>query len=302
MLQRSSERVEMVTVIYKIAETVRGHDPETEKNNCDTERHLEEQHTGGDTAWSRCCRLTAVWLVLLLFVSLLTAVTVLWIKFSILTKDRDQLQSSYNNLTKDRDQLQSSYNNLTKDRDQLQSSYNNLTKDRDQLQSSYNNLTKDRDQLQSSYNNLTEYRDQLREERDRCLKIFCSSSKQKCFSFSSSFYVISNETKSWEESRKECKATGADLVIINSKEEQEFIVKQLNNLETWIGLSDTVKEGEWKWVDDTPLNTEYWGEGEPNNAGDEDCVVIYGSNSSKRWNDQKCSRKLPWICEKHVSQ
>ncbi|XP_060744661.1 CD209 antigen-like protein E [Tachysurus vachellii] len=247
MLQRSSERVEMVVEIYETADSVRGHNPETEKNNCDTERHLEEQHTG-DTAWSRCCRLTAVWLVLLLFVSLLTAVTVLWIKFSILTKDRDQLQSSYNNLTKDRDQLQSSYNNLTKDRDQLQ------------------------------------------------------SSKQKCFSFSSSFYFISNEKKNWEKSRKDCKAKGADLVIINSKEEQEFIVKLLDKPETWIGLSDTVKEGEWKWVDDTPLNTGSWARGKPNNAGEEDCAVISGSSSTGTWNDQKCSAKFPWICEKHVSQ
>ncbi|XP_060748255.1 CD209 antigen-like protein A [Tachysurus vachellii] len=292
MLRRSSERVEMVVEIYETADNVRGHDPETEKNNCDTERHLEEQHTGGDTAWSRCCRLTAVWLVLLLFVSLLTAVTVLWIKFSILTIDRDQLQSRYNNLTKDRDQLQSSYNNLTKDRDQLQTSYNNLTKDRDQLQSSYNNLTKDRDQL--------------REERDRYQKTLHSSCKQKCFSFSSSFYVTSNEVKSWEESRKDCKAKGADLVIINSKEEQEFIIKHLDNLDTWIGLRDTVKEGEWKWVDDTPLNTAFrsWAQGEPNNRGDEDCAVIYTypSHLTATWNDRKCSAKLPWICEKDVSQ
>ncbi|XP_060744697.1 centrosomal protein of 135 kDa-like [Tachysurus vachellii] len=263
MLQRSFDRVEMVTVIYKIAETVRGHDPETEKDNCDTERHLEEQHTGGDTAWIRCCRLTAVWLVLLLLVSLLTAVTVLWIKFSILTKDRDQLQSSYNNLTKDRDQLQSSYNNLTKDRDQLQSSYNNLTKDRDQLQSSYNDLTKDRDQLHTSYNKLTKERDQLQtsynkltkdrdqdqiqtsynnltKDRDQLQSSYNNLTKDRDqlqtsynnltkdrdqVNRSVSVLVpvfMSNETKNCEESRKECKAKGADLMIINSKEEQEL--------------------------------------------------------------------------------
>ncbi|KAK3507545.1 hypothetical protein QTP70_028447, partial [Hemibagrus guttatus] len=103
----------------------------------------------GDTTCSRCCRLTAVCVVLLLCVLLLAAITVLWIKFYILNAENNQLQTSYNNLTKERDQLQSSYNNLTKERDQLQSSYNNLTKERDQLQSSYNNLTKERDQLQS---------------------------------------------------------------------------------------------------------------------------------------------------------
>ncbi|XP_058240055.1 C-type lectin domain family 4 member M-like [Hemibagrus wyckioides] len=339
MLQHSSEQVEMVVDIYETADTVRGHDIDTEKEDDNAEKSLEEQHTG-DTACSRCCRLTAVCVALLLCVLLLAAITVLWIKFYILntennqlqtsynnlTKERDQLQSSYNNLTKERDQLQSSYNNLTKereqiqssyntlciervqlqsgcnnltkDRDQLQSSYNNLTKERDQLQSSYNNLakernqlqttystlskerdqlqtiynnlTKDRDQLQSSYNNLTKERDQIqssyvhlmqREEKYIMCFYLCkfppmiSVGKWRCFSFNSSFYVISNEIKSWVNSKNHCRDKGADLLIINSKEEQEFIGKQLGNLDTWIGLSDREKEGEWKWVDSTPLTT-----------------------------------------------
>ncbi|KAK3522936.1 hypothetical protein QTP86_009714 [Hemibagrus guttatus] len=72
-----------------------------------------------------------------------------------------------------------------------------------------------------------------------------------------SFYGMSIEKKSWEESRKDCREKGADLLIINNTEEQEFIAKQLVNFETWIGLSDEVKEGEWKWVDGTTLNTKW---------------------------------------------
>ncbi|KAG7313947.1 hypothetical protein KOW79_022443 [Hemibagrus wyckioides] len=287
MLQHFSEQEDMVTVIYEIADTVRGHDPDTEKEKSDTERRAGEQHTGGDTACSRCCRLTAVCVVLLLCVLLLAAITVLWIKFYILNIEHTQLQTSYNNLTKERDQLQSN---------QLQSSYNNLTIERDQLQSSYNNLTIERDQLQSSYN-LTKERDQLQKERDGYQKTLCDLYKWRCFSFNSSFYVMSNESKSWEESRKDCMDKGADLLIINSKEEQEFIGKQLVRHETWIGLSDREKEGEWKWVDGTPLTTAFWNGGEPNDKGGEDCVVIYASSSST-WNDSHCSKKFPWICEK----
>ncbi|KAG7313948.1 hypothetical protein KOW79_022444 [Hemibagrus wyckioides] len=268
MLQRSSERVEMVVDIYETADTVRGQDPDTEKENSDSERHGGEQHTGGDTACSRCYRLTAVCVMLLLCVLLLAAITVLWIKFYILKTENNQLQTSYNNLTKERDQLQSSYNNLTKERDQLQSSYSNLAIERDQLQ----------------------------KERDRDLKILFVSYKRRCFIFNSSFYVMSNESKSWEESRKDCMDKGADLLIINSKEEQEFIGKQLVNHETWIGLSDREKEGDWKWVDGTPLTTKFWNQWEPNNAGDEDCVTVHASSST--WNDSQCSKKFPWICEK----
>ncbi|XP_053335440.1 C-type lectin domain family 6 member A-like [Clarias gariepinus] len=129
--------------------------------------------------------------------------------------------------------------------------YNILKTENNQLQTSYNNLTIERDQLQTSYNNLTIERDQLQRERDRYLRT--PADLGKCFSFSYSLYFISNEEKSWTESREDCIKRGADLVIINSQDEQVFIAKQLQGNRAWIGLSDSDKEGVWKWVDGTLL-------------------------------------------------
>ncbi|KAF5889950.1 C-type lectin domain family 4 member E-like isoform X1, partial [Clarias magur] len=179
-----------------------------------------------DTAWSRCYRLTAV-CVVLLCVLLLTAITVLWIKFT----------------------------NLKTENNQLQTSNNNMNMKNNQLQTSYNNMTIERDQLQTSYNNLTIERDQLHLERDGYLWMLCDLYKRKWFRFNSSLYFMTNENKIWTESRQDCRDKGADLVIINSKEEQDFIGKQLDSSRVWIGLSDRDKEGEWKWVDGTPLTT-----------------------------------------------
>uniref|UniRef100_A0A673ZQ93 C-type lectin domain-containing protein n=1 Tax=Salmo trutta TaxID=8032 RepID=A0A673ZQ93_SALTR len=230
---------------------------------------------------------------------------------SLLTKERDQLQTSYNTLTKERDQLQSSYNTLTKERDQLQTSYNTLTKERDQLQTSYNTLTKERDQLQSSYNNLTKERDQLETERDFLSGRF-TINKQSCpevwQKFQSSWYFLSTETKTWNESREYCLERGADLVIINSDKEQTYLF-YLNNttaVRVWIGLTDSVTEGTWRWVDCTPLtNPRHWSPNQPDTGGglarygEEDCVHIQQHQSPlEAWNDFSCDSKLKWICEK----
>ncbi|KAK3532265.1 hypothetical protein QTP86_014015 [Hemibagrus guttatus] len=122
--------------------------------------------------------------------------------------------------------------------------------------------------------------------------------------FNSSIYYISNEEKNQTKSRQDCSEREADLVIINSTEEQEFISKLLCNRKAWLGLNDRGAEGEWKWFDNTPLTTGYWGHSEPNSkAGDEDCVIT-GEMSDPVWNwaDYPCDYEFFWICEKDLCQ
>ncbi|KAA0703934.1 C-type lectin domain family 10 member A [Triplophysa tibetana] len=73
--------------------------------------------------------------------------------------------------------------------------------------------------------------------------------------YRSSIYFFSSEKKSWTESRSYCTQRGADLIIINKKEEQEFVCKMSGEETVWIGLSDSDVEGTWKWVDgSTPIS------------------------------------------------
>ncbi|XP_014065143.1 CD209 antigen-like protein E [Salmo salar] len=184
--------------------------------------------------------------------------------------------------------------------------HHNLT-ERNQLLVSYSNLTKERDQLRTSYNNLTKERDQLQTERDFLSGRF-SNCKQSCpegwQKFQSSWYFLSTESKTWKESREDCLERGADLVIINSDKEQEFLFNL--NKGVWIGLTDSVTEGTWRWVDGTLLTTpRYWSPNQPDNGGglaiygEEDCVHIQQHRSPlEPWNDLSCDSKLKWICEK----
>ncbi|XP_071025828.1 C-type lectin domain family 4 member M-like [Oncorhynchus clarkii lewisi] len=222
-------------------------------------------------------------------------------RYNTLTLERDQLQTSYNTLTKEKDQLQTRYSTLTKEKDQLQTSYNTQTSERDQIQTSYNTLTKEKDQLQTRYNALTKERDQLQKETKRLkqslVEKVCPEGWKK---IGSSCYYVSTEKKSWEESRQDCRNRGADLVVIKSQEQQTLVNWLCGVYDyVWIGLTDSVSEGTWKWVDDTPLTTNYWNSGEPNGGGAENCVYFYSwSADTGEWWDYYCYYKFRWICEK----
>ncbi|XP_052425399.1 CD209 antigen-like protein C isoform X2 [Carassius gibelio] len=91
-----------------------------------------------------------------------------------------------------------------------------FTQERQQLLTTITNLTEERDQLLTKITNLTEERDQLKSERNDLQKKFADG--WRCHQ--SSLYFFSSERKNWNESRRYCRERGADLIIINNREEQ----------------------------------------------------------------------------------
>uniref|UniRef100_A0A8C1ATA7 C-type lectin domain-containing protein n=4 Tax=Cyprinus carpio TaxID=7962 RepID=A0A8C1ATA7_CYPCA len=170
----------------------------------------------------------------------------------------------------------------------------NYTQERDQLLIRNENLTNERELLILQNGNLTKERDQLKSEKNDLQK--CLADGCKCNQ--SSLYFISSEMKSWTESRRYCRERAADLIIINNKEEQDFVKIITGSSEYfWIGLTDLEVEGRWKWVDGSNMTLPgFWGGTEPNGKQNEDCALNYSQGGA----DFPCGDTYKWICEKNI--
>ncbi|XP_022620731.1 C-type lectin domain family 4 member M-like isoform X2 [Seriola dumerili] len=277
------------------------------KSDASLNRSYEEDEVTSVVSGRKLCRLVLVSLALLCILQAVLSIS-LRIAFSN--------EAGFKNLTKERDELKRTnfdiegrYKNLTEERDELkkinsdiEASFKNLTEERDELkrinfdtEASRKNLTEQRDELErklnifeSQYNSLTEESDKLKRRL-----------KNGWLYFSGSLYYISSNEKTWQESRKDCLQKDADLIIINNKEEQNFMRQFKKYL--WIGLTDIETEGKWKWVDGTPLTRSFWGSKEPNGKTLENCGQIKHPDSENNWNDERCSNPHYWICEEKFS-
>ncbi|XP_067268328.1 immune-related, lectin-like receptor 4 [Chanodichthys erythropterus] len=126
-------------------------------------------------------------------------------------------------------------------------------------------------------------------------------------------YLFSTNILTWTASRDSCITAGGHLVIINSKNEQEFLMRivKMKKEDFWIGLTDEKKEGQWLWVDNTELSKSYWMKNEPDdwkgpngkNYNGEDCVIIRPEYSQYlSWSDAFCTNSFYRICETRSSR
>ncbi|XP_033992134.1 CD209 antigen-like protein E isoform X1 [Trematomus bernacchii] len=166
------------------------------------------------------------------------------------------------------------------------------------------NLTESLQDRDEEISHMHDYLNQCYREVDRlhCLNNNAKTCPEGWRKFGCSCYLLSTEKAYWEQSRDNCTAGGAHLVIIHSYEEQESISSMIKE-PTWIGMSysDREEEGIWKWVDGSPLNLNpmFWHQSLPDNGGwspyygEQYCAYF---NAYKELNDRSCRTNLHWIC------
>ncbi|KAK1885953.1 CD209 antigen-like protein E [Dissostichus eleginoides] len=121
--------------------------------------------------------------------------------------------------------------------------------------------------------------------------------------FGSSCYFFSTQRRSWDDGRRDCEQRGADLVIIDSRQEQAFLTGF--RPAAWVGMTDREREGTWVWVDGTLVNRQslLWAPGQPDDSlVGEDCGDLRTMTEFLGLNDFKCIARQQWICEKSLTE
>ncbi|XP_013378793.1 C-type lectin domain family 6 member A [Lingula anatina] len=126
----------------------------------------------------------------------------------------------------------------------------------------------------------------------------------------SCYFVNSATNQNWTESQTFCQKLGANLVAIESRMENEFIINilRLNNFAAitsppawWIGATDTQTEGHFVWaVLNTTVDT--WFGPDPDNAiRGQDCGTIR-ADWNYTWDDITCLARRGCICELRINE
>lgn len=103
------------------------------------------------------------------------------------------------------------------------------------------------------------------------------------------YYISKPEvTRNWNEARSVADEVGGHLVTISDKEEEEFVLQNIENIENrnengWTGLTDRENEGNFKWITGEEVTYTNWCSGEPNDLGTEDAVIL--RFDAECWND-----------------
>jgi hypothetical protein len=105
-------------------------------------------------------------------------------------------------------------------------------------------------------------------------------------------YYRSTSSAFWTNARQACQNMGGYLVTVTSAAENNFIFNLWPS--GWIGLTDEVVEGQWRWVNGEPYSYSSWNGGEPNNSNNEDYVQFVGGG---KWNDLPNNQALPYVIE-----
>ena len=112
-------------------------------------------------------------------------------------------------------------------------------------------------------------------------------------------YLICTTARNWQDAGAHCAFFGTTLAAVDNPVEAQWLYEQahaVSNQDFWIGLNDRDFEGSFTFVGQGGSGQNLpWADGQPNNAGEEDCVLMQGADG--RFDDFNCLRQKAVLCE-----
>uniref|UniRef100_A0A673BI24 C-type lectin domain-containing protein n=1 Tax=Sphaeramia orbicularis TaxID=375764 RepID=A0A673BI24_9TELE len=180
-----------------------------------------------------------------------------------------------------------------------------LLKEISDLQRQTKNLSRERDDLNWTMGVIMEY-DNF-PVHTRCPNKVCKPCEDRWALFQSNCYFFGDGWKYWSESQELCRQAKANLVVIESQEEQEFINNRTATLTYyegygfWIGMKEETPD-KWLWIDGSHPTLQYWVTQQVGSRGS--CVRILQvrgrATALSNWNKANCYIGNHWICEKRA--
>lgn len=123
--------------------------------------------------------------------------------------------------------------------------------------------------------------------------------------FEGSCYELFDELLPWSEAEARCVAWGGHLASVESLEEDALLgawpallgVPLLDGSGLWLGGTDALRDGNFRWWDDRPLGFTGWAPDQPNNGPGVDCIQKR-NDATQRWYDRRCTDGHRYVCER----
>ncbi|XP_055407263.1 natural killer cells antigen CD94 [Bubalus kerabau] len=157
-----------------------------------------------------------------------------------------------------------------------------------------NSLTKQSVQPGPSSDLQEEYN--LHEEEESCLGCSgsgCYSCQEKWIGYQCNCYFVSNEFKTWKDSRDFCVSHNSSLLQIQTRNELAFM--KFSTSFYWIGLSYDEEHHDWLWEDNSTLSRDllpFFKSVNPKN-----CIMYIPRG---RILDAHCEKKFRYICKQQL--
>ena len=161
--------------------------------------------------------------------------------------------------------------------------------------------------LQDQFNSLLQEVEILKNQSKDNFQLILATNKWLYLPPDVYIYQLSPGSQSWQKSQEFCQSWGGNLAMhgVKGPEKRQKLIQYFsaNDIYFWIGLNDIASEGNWVWVNDEQASSFdlHWRRGEPNNHGDEDCVVVSGHSEQLGLAvDVRCTRTYRGLCEKKI--